>query len=539
MISRTLQEYINKKPQEFILVEKSLDYLQKLLDSNLINSEIIKDNISFAERCAVDKTQPNFIAVVLLYNILFNYPDKQTEIESIIGKENIHPILSLNLLQKNINAIESMEKTKSIAHALNTARLLSKMQLDSTTITAGILHHIHKIQSDYDKIIREQFGDKIAGLLENYKKIDHFTNKNRNFNNKIREILLVMAQDVRVIFIKMASTIDSLKNYESILKEDRYIVAKLAKEILAPIADMLGVWHFRWQLEDQAFKILQSEEYEKIDKKFGQSGKRLRNKYINKLTKMVRREAQKKNIECEINGRFKHYYSIYRKMKTKQKTFNEIYDVFALRVILNNVDDCYMMLRIIHNLWPPINKRIKDYIAAPKENGYQTLHTTVIGPGNRLTEFQIRTNSMHQKALFGVAAQSIYKNQESDNDWTQKILRTGNLFSKKDVWEEELSKIFQEKIYVYSPKGDVVALPKGATPIDFAYQIHSELGHFCKFAIINNQPAELSKKLKNEDVIEIIPDINSEGPDPTWLKFVKTTLATKHINKFIKQKGLL
>lgn len=538
-MANALREYIKKQPGKFKMVEHSLNYLNNFSDKNKLSDQKLKENIKKAENFIKDGAHPEFISSFLLHEIHYHFPEKKTEIEQIVGKSNIKIILSLNLIKKHFAQKDKSENTHYFEHSLQTAKLLSKMNMDEKTIAAGLLHHcLHIYENSYSGI-EKNLDNKIIKIIKNYHKINHFTNKTKSLNHKAREILLVMAEDVRVIFIKMASTIDSLKNYERLPENDRYLVAKQAKDILAPLADMLGMWHYRWQLEDRAFEILQPNEYEKIDRRFGKEGKKNRERYINKLKKILEKEAKEKNIHCEINGRFKHYYSIYRKMKIKQKTFNEIHDVFALRVLVKTIDECYLMLRLIHKLWPPIHKRIKDYIAAPKDNGYQAIHTTVIGPGNRHTEFQIRTFKMHEKALFGVASQSIYKYQEMDNEWIRKILRTGRLFPQKKSWEEEVNKIFQEKIYVYSPKGDVISLPKGSTPVDFAYKIHTELGHYCKFAIVNNQPAELNKQLKNEDVVEIIPDINSKGPDPEWLNFIKSNQARKEVKKFLKSKGLL
>jgi len=538
-MSNALKEYIKKQPGKFKMVEHSLNYLNNFADKNKLSNKKTKEIIKKAENFTKDGAHPEFIASFLLHEIIYYFPEKKIEVEAIVGKSNIKIIDSLNLIKKPFFQKKANKNTHYFEHSLQTAKLLSKMNMDEQTIAAALLHHCLQLNENSAPSIEKSLDNKTIKIIKNYHKINHFTNKAKSFNHKVREILLVMAEDVRVIFIKMASAIDSLKNHERLSEDDRYLVAKQAKEILAPLADMLGMWHYRWQLEDQAFKILQPNEYEKIDKRFGKEGKKNRERYINKLKKNLEKKAKEKNIECEINGRFKHYYSIYQKMKIKQKTFNEIHDVFALRVLVKTVDECYLMLRLIHKLWPPINKRIKDYIAAPKANGYQAIHTTVIGPGNRHTEFQIRTHKMHEKALFGVASQSIYKHQEMDNEWIRKILRTGHLFPQKKSWEEEVNKIFREKIYVYSPKGDVISMPKGSTPVDFAYKIHTELGHYCKFAIVNNQPAELDKQLKNEDVVEIIPDINSKGPDPEWLNFIKSNQAKKEVKKFLKSKGLL
>ncbi|MFZ5364841.1 MAG: TGS domain-containing protein [Patescibacteria group bacterium] len=542
MGNKTLQEFIEKNRPDAEILGEALNYLEKCLNANIITKETYEKQLILAEKLAMANASPFFIASSAIFKINQVSPEKRSEIEKIIGRDNYKIVIVLDYIDQYFNGQDQKRHRMFFWHSVNTSQLLSTMKVDAITIAASMLHHVDLENEidDFDPMIKKELGNHALEILKKYRKINHLANKTKSFNNNIKELMLVMAQDVRVIFIKMASMLDSLGNDEKIALEDKYLLAKQAKEILAPIANMLGIWRVRWQLEDHAFRILQPKEYQKIADKFGKENKKIRDKYINKLKKAVQREAEKNNINCEVNGRFKHYYSIYQKMKTKQKTFNEIYDVFALRVIVNTVDECYLMMRIIHGLWPPVHKRIKDYIAAPKENGYQTLHTTVIGPGNRLTEFQIRTHDMHHQAQYGVAAHLFYKDGAAvENDWAKRLLRASSLFSQKNIWDEELSKIFQEKIYVYTPKGDIISLPQGATPVDFAYHIHSDLGHFCKFALVNNQPAELSRKLENEDVVEIIPDINSEGPDPAWLNFVKSNLAKKMITKYASTKDLL
>jgi GTP pyrophosphokinase len=336
----------------------------------------------------------------------------------------------------------------------------------------------------------------------------------------------------------MCSNIDKLERVQEkeFQSDEIKNLAAESLEILAPIADLLGMWRLRWKLEDYSFKILYPNEYNKISRRFNIDEKKNRDKYIQKTIHIVQKAAEEKNINCTISGRFKHYYSIYQKMKFKKKSFNEILDVFALRVIVDSVDDCYRMLGIIHRLWAPKHRRIKDYIGAPKNNNYRTLHTTVFGVNGKLTEFQIRTKEMDQEAKFGIAAHYSYKNKVSKNpDWIKELLLKQQQYTDEEFLNNFSSDLLTKRIFVYSPKGDVISLPEESTPIDFAYQIHTELGNKCSGAIVNDLPVALNHKLVTNDIVEIITDRQQIGPSSDWLNFVKTKTAKKQINDYFEK----
>jgi GTP pyrophosphokinase len=349
-------------------------------------------------------------------------------------------------------------------------------------------------------------------------------------------MFLAMAQDLRVILIKFCDRLHNLRTLDALPKEKRLRIATETMEIYAPIAGLLGIWRLKWQMEDICFKHLYPEEYKKLEYKYEVEKKLERNQYTLKVKNILGQRLKEEGITFNIESRFKHLYSIYRKMQQKDRKFDEIYDVFALRIIVPTVADCYKTLGVIHSLWKPKSDRIKDYIAVPKPNGYQSLHTTVFGPDNKATEFQIRTQKMHEESLFGIAAHWHYKakNEPGGNkqqpDWVKDII---NIQRQAENTNEFIDKIkldvFQNRIFVFSPNGDVFDLPEHSTPIDFAYTVHTEIGNKASGALVNNKMAPLDQTLKNGDQVEIIIDKNRKGPNRDWLKFVKSNRAKEKI----------
>ena len=330
----------------------------------------------------------------------------------------------------------------------------------------------------------------------------------------------------------MCSLIDLLKNIDQIKEKHRIRTATEAMYIYAPIADILGLWRLKWQLEDYAFKFLQPEDFKNIDQKFNVDEKKNREKYIDKTVHLLQKVAENNHIECQINGRFKHFYGIYQKMIEKQKNFNEIYDVFALRVLVKTTDDCYKMLKLIHSIWNPVPDRIKDYISAPKKNNYRSLHTTAYGLNRRPTEFQIRTPEIDHEARFGQSSHWFYKNnRQSLPEWALKIIHLNRSKNQDKDWVQINTEILFDKVFAFTPKGDMISLPKGATIIDFAYHIHSQVGHSCCGAKVNGQPVDLAYPLNNEDVVEIITDPKQFAPRLDWLNFATTSIAKKKITQ--------
>ncbi len=349
-----------------------------------------------------------------------------------------------------------------------------------------------------------------------------------------------MAKDVRVIFIKFADRLHNLRTLEYLPDIKRQSIANETLDIYVPIADLLGIWHLKWQMEDLCFKYLHPAEYQELSQKYQVDKKLELNQYIKRMTKELGQALDKLNIPHEINGRFKHLYSIWQKMQDKNRKFNEIYDVFALRVIVPDIDSCYRTLGVIHNLWRPNMSRFKDYIALPKPNGYQSLHTTVFGPEGKATEFQIRTPEIHERAQYGMAAYWSYKKYGSKRPaphvgWIQEILNAQKNSPDTKTFIQQLRlDIFNDRLFVLSPKGDVYELPAGSTPIDFAYAVHTDIGNKAKGVLINNKIGQLDELLHNNDIVEIIIDKQQTAPDPAWLKFVKTTKAKNSIRQYLK-----
>jgi GTP pyrophosphokinase len=345
--------------------------------------------------------------------------------------------------------------------------------------------------------------------------------------------------------IKFADRLHNLWTLNSLPPKKRLRIAQETLKIYAPIAGLLGMWRLRWQLEDECFRYIDPENYNKIKKYYEIEQKYEREQYIEKIRQIVLAEAKKQKINCEINGRFKHIYSIFRKMQEKGKQFNEIYDVFALRVIVETIPDCYKMLGIIHGLWRPQKDRFKDYIAVPKPNGYRSLHTSVFGPGGKLTEFQIRTQEMNEEALYGIAAYWCYKEKgpakfKTKSEWIDDLLELQKQYKNADDYIKNFQfDILDDRIFVFTPKGDVIDLPKDATPVDFAYHVHTEIGNKCVGALVNDKMAPLETKLKSGDIIQIVTEKNRPGPNLDWLKFVKTSMARSKIKQAAKSQGLL
>ena len=494
--------------------------------SFLNKQNIYNKGIDQALRTAQNKAGVEFIATAFLFELANKDRDIIKKIKKTLG-DDIYYLILAYLTAKN-----STEE-QTFTHLYNTACIISETHIDKAAICAALLHDI----TDINKI-KKLFGAETAKLVDRYQKIKNIQiSKNTKYANNLREMTITMAEDLRVIIMKMCSNIDKMKNASLY---DQKLIAELANEsleILAPMADLLGIWRLRWQLADLAFHILQPTEYQKIAKRFNVDEKKNRGKYVQKTKNILLKATTEAKINCQIDGRFKHFYSIYKKMKLKNKGFNDIADVFALRIIVDNIDDCYRILGIIHRLWKPKKRRIKDYIAAPKNNNYRSLHSTVFGINARLTEFQIRTKEMDEQAKYGIASHWKYKNTVKKNPpWIQELLiKQGKLKDDEEFLSNFSSDFLDKRIYVFTPKGDVIALPTGATPIDFAYHIHTEIGNKCTGAIINDVPAPLNQTLSTHDVVEVILDRKQPGPKAEWLKFVKATSTKKHIEERLQR----
>ncbi len=429
-----------------------------------------------------------------------------------------------------------------IQHSLHTAYTLAQIKADLNTIIAGILHDVPE-DTDYTlEDVEKNFGKEIASLVKGITKLSKVKYRGIDrYNESLRKMFLAMAKDLRVILIKFADRLHNLRTLDALPRNKQLRIAGETLEIYAPIAGLLGVWRLKWQMEDLCFKYLYPDEYKELEYKYEVEKKIERTQYIQKVKNTLGKKLKAENIEYKIQGRFKHLYSIYQKMQRKDRKFDEIHDVFALRVIVPTIADCYKTLGIIHSIWKPKSSRIKDYIATPKPNGYRSLHTTVFGPEGKLTEFQIRTPEMHEEALYGIAAHWYYKQKGNSEPptqqpkWVQEILKIQKeAENSQDFIKKVKFDLFQDRIFVFTPKGDVLDLPEESTPIDFAYAIHTEIGNKAIGALVNNKMASLDQKLLNGDMVEIIVDKNRKGPNRDWLKFVKTRRAREKIKQASK-----
>jgi len=428
-----------------------------------------------------------------------------------------------------------------LEHPLQTAFIVAQMGLDAKTIAASLLHDVPEDTKYKLADIKKFFGEDIAFLVDSVTKLSSLEYHGQTrYRESLKKMFLAMAKDVRVIFIKFADRLHNLRTLEYLPDTKRQAIANETLNIYVPIADLLGIWHLKWQMEDLCFKYLHPTEYQELSQKYQIDKKLELNQYIKRMTKELSQALDKLGMPHEINGRFKHLYSIWHKMQDKNRKFNEIYDVFALRVIVPDLDSCYRTLGVIHNLWRPNMSRFKDYIALPKPNGYQSLHTTVFGPEGKATEFQIRTPEMHEQAQYGMAAYWSYKKYGSQQPaphvgWIQEILNAQkNSPDTKTFIQQLYLDVFSDRLFVLSPKGDVYELPAGSTPIDFAYAVHTDIGNKAQGVLINNKISRLDEPLHNNDIVEIIIDKQQTSPDPAWLKFVKTTKAKNAIKQHLK-----
>ncbi len=481
-------------------------------------------------------------------------------IEQIITKvKKNNPKKDVELLKLAYDFAEKAHKGQKrqtgepyIQHSLHTAFILAQMKADINTIIAGILHDIPEDTKHTLGEIEKNFGKEVSTLVRGITKLSKIKYRGvERYVESLRKMFLAMANDLRVIIIKFADRLHNLRTLDVLPEKKRERIARETLEIYAPIAGLLGMWHLKWQMEDLCFKHLYPEEFKKIEYKYEVEKKVERNQYIKKVKNILNKKLKEEGVENSITSRFKHLFSIYKKMLAKKRKFDEIYDVFALRIIVKNIPDCYKVLGIIHTLWKPKSDRFKDYIALPKPNGYRSLHTTVYGPGGKATEFQIRTKEMNNEALYGIAAHWYYKESEGRGKnisalnhvsgqvdkskqphWIKEILDLQlNIKDTHDFIKQVKFDVFRDRIFVFSPKGDVYDLPEDATPIDFAYSVHTDIGNKCAGALINDKMTPLDAKLKSGEVVEIIIDKNRKYPNRDWLKFVKTQKARNKIKQ--------
>jgi GTP pyrophosphokinase len=427
-------------------------------------------------------------------------------------------------------------------HPYRVAEILADQMLDATTIAAGLLHDMAEDTSISIEQIEKDFGKEIALLVDGVTKLSRltFTSKEEQQVESIRKMFLAMAKDIRVVIIKLA---DRLHNMRTLKFQDQKRQVPIAKETLdvyAPLAHRLGMMTIKWELEDLCLRYIDPAGYYDLVEKVGMK-RTEREDAIKKITDVLGDKLKEANIQAVVDGRPKHFYSIYKKMVNQGKTFDQIHDLIAIRVIVNAIPDCYSALGVVHTLWTQVPNRFKDYISMPKGNMYQSLHTTVVGLGGLSFEVQIRTKEMHQTAEYGIAAHWRYKEGKQvdalDNKlyWLRQILDWQNEMRSPDEFMDALKvDLVSDEVFVFTPKGDVVSLPRGATPIDFAYHIHTDIGHKCVGAKVNHRIVPLGSELESGDFVEIMTSPSSHGPSRDWLQIVRTSEARSKIRAWFK-----
>ncbi len=482
---------------------------------------------------------------------------KEITVQDIISKRKEHARrVDTKLILKAYNYAlihHGDQKRKSgepyIIHPLNVAYILADIGLDDSTICAALLHDVVEDTVVTEENLKKEFGEEINELVAGVTKLSNisFESVEEQQVEDYRKMFLAMGKDIRVIIIKLADRLHNMRTLKYLSRDRQIANAKETMDLYAPLANRLGLYSLKWELEDLAFKYLHPEEYHKlvedIDKKRDE-----RLKFIQKIMTDIKIELKKQRIDAEVTGRAKHLYSIYRKMKRDNKTIDQIYDLFALRILVNSVKDCYAALGVVHELYNPMPGRFKDYIAVPKPNMYQSIHTTLLGEKGTPFEVQIRTWEMHRIAEFGIAAHWAYKEasyfgkkqsvkvEDDKLAWLRESLEWQKEMQDPEEFLETLkTELFEDEVYVFTPKGAIKVLPRGSTPIDFAYSIHEQIGHHMTGCKINSKMMPIITELKTGDIVEVITSDNSKGPSRDWLKFIKSSSAKHKIKSWFKK----
>ncbi len=488
------------------------------------------------------------------------YPPKGKEPEELFGELKkcilqYHPSTDLSQIEKAYRVAEKAhrdQKRKSgepyIIHPLCVAIILAQLELDKETIIAGLLHDVVEDTDVTAEELEREFGSEVAVLVDGVTKLTQISYEHDKIEvqaENLRKMFLAMAKDIRVILIKLADRLHNQRTMEYQTPEKRIEKSRETMEIYSPIAQRLGISKIKVELDDLALKFLQPEVYSNLEKQLT-LGKEAREKFVRDIVAEVKQHIDNAGIHCEIDGRVKHFFSIYKKMVNQDKTLDQIYDLFAVRIIVDTIKDCYAALGVIHEMYKPIPGRFKDYIAMPKPNRYQSLHTTLISSTGQPFEIQIRTYEMHRTAEYGIAAHWKYKenidgtsgdNEEAKLTWLRQVLEWQRDMSDNKEFLSLIKSdldLFSDSVYCFTPKGDVKTLPEGSTPIDFAYSIHSAVGNKMVGAKVNGKLVTIDYRIKSGDRIDIITSQNSKGPSRDWLAIVKSPQARSKINAWFK-----
>ncbi|MDU2065136.1 MAG: bifunctional (p)ppGpp synthetase/guanosine-3',5'-bis(diphosphate) 3'-pyrophosphohydrolase [Sporomusaceae bacterium] len=471
----------------------------------------------------------------LLKQILANQPDSQ---KPLIEKA-FHVAVTAHTGQKRASGEEY------IIHPLGVAKILAELQIDAVTISASLLHDVVEDTAITLAEIEKDFGREVAFLVDGVTKLSRMEYKSKEEQQleNYRKMFLAMAKDIRVVLIKLADRLHNMRTLKHVPPEKQQRIASETMEIFAPLAHRLGMSNVKWELEDLAFRYLEEVKYYELVEKVKQK-RQEREAFINEAVEILKQRLDSVGIKGEIQGRPKHFYSIYKKMQKSHKDLSEIYDLSAIRILVDTVKDCYGALGMVHTLWKPLPNRFKDYIAMPKSNMYQSLHTTVIGVKGQPLEIQIRTAEMHRTSEYGIAAHWRYKEggKNGSKDFDQKLSWLRQLLE----WQQEIRDprefvetlkldVFADEVFVFTPKGDVVDLPAGSVPIDFAYRIHTDVGHRCTGARVNGKIVPLEYTLSNGDIVEIITTKQGNGPSRDWLNIVGASETRNKIRQWFKK----
>lgn len=483
---------------------------------------------------------------------------KNVTIEEIIDKqiENYGDKANIDLIKKAYHLAESKHANQCrvsgepyIIHPLNVAFILANLGMDDETLCAALLHDVVEDTDLTNEDLVKEFGETIAQMVAGVTKLGsiRFTSVEEKQAENYRKMFLAMGKDIRVILIKLADRLHNMRTLKYLTRERQMANAKETMELYAPLANRLGIYSLKWELEDLSFKYLYPDKYREIvvelDKK-----REERLAFINKIKEDLADKINEQNIKAEITGRAKHLYSIYKKMQRDNKTLDQIYDLFALRILVDNVRDCYATLGIVHEMYTPMPGRFKDYIAVPKTNMYQSIHTTLLGPKGVPFEVQIRTWDMHRTAEFGIAAHWAYKEASNQGKKESVVVNDDKLAWLRESLEWQKStqnpveflrtlktELFEDEVYVFTPKGMIKVLPMGATPIDFAYSVHEQIGHKMIGCKINGKMMPIITELNSGDIVEVLTSDQPKGPSRDWLKFVKSSSAKTRINQWFKR----